>query len=99
MNYENGLESSDYGQFVVIHPDMYEYKREVDNHIVRQRIGQDLIDEKGDVIRLQPNGQYPIIYPPSKSNFDHPLINPTGRYFIICTFHVISYIYNKIFAR
>jgi hypothetical protein len=96
LNIDN--DNCEYGQFVVIHPDMYDYKREIDSHlVVRQKIGQELIDEMGEVVCLQPTHHH-VIYPSKDRGYDSLTYSNTGSYFTLCAIRIIVYVYNKFIA-
>lgn len=92
----------EWGQFITIHPEMYEYERDVHEHynkyVVRQRIVQS-IPSVPSVPKIPSYKQIQLHEPFATDNmYRHLLHNNPPRFLIICAINLASFVC-KFFKR
>ena len=104
-------QSEDYGQYIDIHPNMYEYKQQVSTYaskfVVRQFISTDCFDEYGNIQHIKNVTPYSsdqslttltTLTSNDKNLYSKLYYTNFPRYILLCIIYAMNYI-NKWFSR
>lgn len=103
----NSHQDEEWGQFVIIHPEMYEYKQQVkscyNKFIVNQKIGHDYLNEMGKLETIPEYTQSQQINTTHMFNdnvtYKFILITNASRFVILCIVHMFNYMLNFVKRR
>lgn len=104
-NSDHILHGEDYGQYIDIHPNMYEYKRQVSTYsskfVVKQFISTDCFDESGNIQSINIQSPYPSdhsFYHNDKDLCSKMYQTNFSRYLLLCIIYAINY-FNQWFTK
>jgi len=103
MLQQQPCQDEEWGQFVIIHPGMYEYKQQVkpcfNKFIVNQKIGRNYLNEMGRIETIPEHNHINMNETLTDTmTYKHLLMTNTPRFLILCTIHAFNYIL-KIIKR